>query len=215
MRMRRWQALRAVFPDVEQMEVVDLGGTVESWKRAPVRPRRVTVINLTSETPVHESGIDTVQADACELDVDGLERRVDLVYCNSVIEHVGGHARRRQLSETIHRLAPRHWVQAPYRYFPVEPHWLFPGLQFLPLALRARLVRRWPLGSRRPSDLAAAVEDVAGVELPSKTEMRLCFPGSTLLRETIGPLTKSLIAVRGCGRLKSLGRSEPSLRALA
>ena len=29
-------------------------------------------------------------------------------------------------------------VQTPYRYFPVEPHWLFPGLQFLPMGLRAR-----------------------------------------------------------------------------
>lgn len=176
------------------MHVVDLGGTTESWRRASVSPRRVTVVNLKPQTPDPESGLDTIQTDACELDVEALAGQFDLIYCNSVVEHVGGHARRRQLSDAIHRVAPRHWVQAPYRYFLVEPHWLFPGLQFLPLATRARIVRHWPLGPRQPPDMATAVSDVADVELPSKTEMRFYFPGSVLVRETLAPRTKSLLA---------------------
>ena len=31
---------------------------------------------------------------------------------------------------------PKSVVQIPYRYFPIEPHWLFPGLQFLPQRAR-------------------------------------------------------------------------------
>ena len=30
------------------------------------------------------------------------------------------------------RSPPLHWVQTPYRYFPIEPHWIAPGMQFLP-----------------------------------------------------------------------------------
>ncbi len=39
------------------------------------------------------------------------------------------------------------WVQTPYRYFPIEPHWIFPGFQFLPLSARTEISRRWPLGN--------------------------------------------------------------------
>ena len=41
----------------------------------------------------------------------------------------------------MRELAQLHWVQTPYRYFPVEPHFLFPGFQFLPLTVRAVLMR--------------------------------------------------------------------------
>lgn len=62
----------------------------------------------------------------------------DLVYSNSVIEHVGGHARSCDFAGMVKTLARRHWgVQTPYRYFSIEPHWLFPGLQFLPQSARA------------------------------------------------------------------------------
>src|SRR5260370_42383150 len=45
-RMRRWTWLAATFPDLDQMSVIDLGGSVESWRRAPVRPKQVHLGNL-------------------------------------------------------------------------------------------------------------------------------------------------------------------------
>lgn len=216
-RHRRWQALQRLFPDLPQLRVVDLGGTVDSWRRAPVAPAHVTVVNLEAQSPDPDRGIDVVAADACELDPATLPGAPDLVYSNSLLEHVGGHARRAQLAALVDRLAPRYWVQAPYRYFPVEPHWLFPGLQFLPQVARARLVQRWPLGYARPADFAAALAAVTEVELPSKTEMAAYFPDATLLLDTVGPLTKSLIAARGSDRLTDPAprRGVPLSRVLA
>lgn len=49
-----------------------------------------------------------------------------LVYSNSLIEHLGGHARRAAFAEQVRSLAPRHWVQTPYRYSLIKPHWLVP-----------------------------------------------------------------------------------------
>ena len=43
-RFRRWEWLHAAFPDIESMSVIDLGGTVEAWLRAPVRPASVHVV---------------------------------------------------------------------------------------------------------------------------------------------------------------------------
>jgi hypothetical protein len=102
-------------------------------------------VNLDARAGDGNLGIRCVVADACTYD----EPTVDLVVSNSLIEHVGGVGPRRQLAETIRGLAPQYWVQTPYRYFPLEPHWMFPGMQFLPLNVRARLARRrWTVGTR-------------------------------------------------------------------
>lgn len=57
-----------------------------------------------------------------------------------------------------------------------------------------------------PADHAAALRVVSSVELLSKTEMRACFPDATLLLDTVGPMTKSLICARGSDRV---GRGAP------
>lgn len=195
-RERRWQVLLTHFPDLADMTVIDLGGRADAWRNAPVRPRHVTLLNL------WEGGEDTpewgtfVFGDACNPPVEIHERPFDLVFSNSLLEHLGGHARRREFAEIVHKLADRHWVQTPYRYFPVEPHWLFPGFQFLPLNMRAKLSRVWPLQHTRATTATTALENALDVELVGKTEMRYLFPRSDLVAEKAGPFTKSLVAVK-------------------
>jgi hypothetical protein len=88
-------------------------------------------------------------------------------------------------------------VQTPYRFFPLEPHWLFPGLQFLPARARADVTLRWPLGAyRRVHERDQAVRWSLDTELLSRTEMQHYFPDSDIVSERIGPLVKSLISVR-------------------
>lgn len=195
-RARRWQLFVSLFPELRDMHVIDLGGRPDTWRWAGQPARRVTIVNLEPIPHVPEPWIDTVQGDACELPREVADASWDLVYSNSLLEHVGGHYRRMQLAENIEQLASRHWVQTPYRYFPVEPHWLFPMLQFLPLAVRARILTAWPFGPSGPNDYATSLRAVAQVELQTHAEMGMYFPASRMLRERVGPLTKSLIAVR-------------------
>lgn len=198
-RQGRWSMLAAAFPDLASYAVLDLGGTVTNWLRAPVAPASVTIVNLVeepSELPA-PGWISVCIGDACEPAALPSRESYDLVYSNSLLEHVGGHARRQQLADVVHRSAPRHWVQTPYRYFPVEPHWLFPGMQFLPLPLRARIAARWPLAHTRAESVESAVASVQWTDLIGQTEMRHYFPDSTLLRDRFWLIPKSLIAVRG------------------
>lgn len=201
MRDGRWALVNRLFPDLPALSVVDLGGTVEAWRRAPVRPARVTVLNLFEPGHSEDDSVLSVTGDACRareaLAAAGASVTYDLVFSNSLLEHVGGHAQRVALAEEVHALAPRHWVQTPYRYFPVEPHWLFPGLQFLPLAARSRVAASWPFAHSRPESSAQAMSEVQWTELVGIAEMRAYFPGSRIHREKLAGLTKSLVAVAG------------------
>jgi hypothetical protein len=196
LRTARWQRLAGCFPGLAAMRVVDLGGTAEMWQRAPVHPAHVHVVNLAPPPAELPGWITAGTADVTDPAVAAGLGSYDLVFSNATIEHVGGHGARRRFAAAVRSLAPLHWVQTPYRYFPVEPHFVAPGFQFLPLAARARLVRRWPLTHSRPASHQEALDAVIGVELLGRAEMRHLFPGSILLSERVLGVTKSLIAVR-------------------
>lgn len=199
-RGRRWALAMESFPDLADMSVLDLGGTVQAWERAPVRPAHVTVLNLTEPGESASDAIVPLMGDACDaaavLAAAGGRTTFDLVFSNSVLEHLGGHANRSRFADSARTLAPRHWIQTPYRYFPVEPHWLFPGMQLLPLALRARIAATWPLSHSPSPDLARATSAALWTELISVTELRHYFPDSEIAHERVLGLTKSIIAIR-------------------
>jgi hypothetical protein len=206
-RRRRFAELIGRFPDLGSMRVLDLGGEAHTWTGSPVRPAHVVMLNLQwradeqkrelAGTPEAE-WIEPVGGDACDPPPEIAGERFDLVYSNSVIEHLGGHLRRRYFAHFVRELGDHYWVQTPYRYFPLEPHWLFPGFQFLPLRARGAIHRRWPIGSSagRSDSAERALGIVLDVELLSAAAMSFYFPDGELLRERLGGITKSLIAVR-------------------
>jgi hypothetical protein len=194
-RARRWHLLAERFPDLAEMSVLDLGGTERSWDLCPVAPRELTLVNMPDP-----HGRDTdriVLGDACDPGLL-LDRHFDLVYSNSVIEHVGGHYRRQEFAANVRRLGDHYWVQTPYRYFPLEPHFFMPAAQWLPEAARIELANRWPLGNvtARRGQREIMTKIVLEIDLLSKTAMRYAFPDAELVSERVGGLVKSLIAVR-------------------
>jgi hypothetical protein len=195
-RRLRWKTFRAHFPDIESMSVVDLGGTVNYWMRAPVQPRSVHVLNLQEPPSSIPDWITVDVADATDPALLSQAGAYDLVYSNSVIEHVGGHQRRTAFAANAAALADRHWIQTPYRYFPVEPHWVCPCMQYLPLRARARLGLHWPLVHTRPADMERAIAQQLSVELLDITAMRHYFPNSQIVYDRLAGLVKSVIAVK-------------------
>ncbi|HTX54357.1 MAG TPA: class I SAM-dependent methyltransferase [Candidatus Baltobacteraceae bacterium] len=194
-RARRWVRFSEVFPEISEMRVLDLGGTPMSWRMAPVRPAALTIVNLMpleSEDPT----LTLVRANACQLPEGMRREKFDLVYSNSLLEHVGGHIQRQRLVENVHHYADRHWVQTPYRYFPVEPHWLFPGFQWLPYGARIMVSQKWNRGHIRTYTRAEAEAQVNEIDLIGIAQMRMYFPTSTIWYERFAGLVKSLVAIR-------------------
>lgn len=195
LRRRRWALIRERVPDLAELSVVDLGGTGLWWSTAPVRPRHVTTINLFNADQV-DPAVTMIEGDALRADELLSGQAFDLVFSNSLIEHLGGHGPRRRFAEVVASLAPRHVVQTPYRYFPIEPHWMFPGFQFLPLKSRSYLAPRWPLGHTRGWDARDATTEVMAIDLLSIFAMREYFPDSDIILERVGGVPKSMIAIR-------------------
>src|SRR5262245_2694032 len=195
MRLRRWARLTEEFPDIQNMRVLDLGGTSVFWARSPVRPKSVTVINL-NEPGEGLPWVRPIEGDACDARELVGDEEFDIVLSNSLIEHLGGHLKRVTFAEVVRSIAPHYAVQTPYRYFPIEPHWLFPAMQFLPLNVRSWLAPRWRLGHTYGWGGQEAHNEVMFTELLSLTEMRSYFPDSHIAWERLAGWPKSMTAFR-------------------
>jgi SAM-dependent methyltransferase len=120
-----------------------------------------------------------------------------IAHSNSVIEHVVDPGDRRRFANELRRVGERYFVQTPSRSFPVEPHALLPLVHLLPRRLGRRL---WPLG--------VSDDPFEGTRLLGARELRELFPDAVIVRERVGPLTKSLVAAgpRGAVATRRRGR---------
>lgn len=196
-RMRRWQQFISLFPDLDEMHVLDLGGDPAFWRSVPVKPNNVTLVNLIGFV-ADEPWMRVVVGDACAPPAHVFNSRWDLVFSNSLIEHLGGPSNRARFAAIVDGASERYWVQTPYRYFPIEPHWLFPGLQFLPLPLRATVIAKWPLSPTKQESVTRsdALEFATMVDLLGVAELRYLFPDGRLWCERFAGLIKSITAYR-------------------
>ncbi|MDQ4049016.1 MAG: class I SAM-dependent methyltransferase, partial [Actinomycetota bacterium] len=122
-----------------------------------------------------------IRGDALAIPV--ADREFDVAFCNSLIEHIAP-GDRPKLAAEIRRVAERYFVQTPNRFFPIEPHVLLPLFQFLPLRWQRRLWRFGVAGGEYEQTL-----------LLDRKELSRLFPDARIVRERVGPLTKSLMAV--------------------
>ena len=198
MRKRRWDRLLVTFPHLSDMRVPDVGSTVDSWSLCPVRPAHVTLLNIFPTPDEPAGGFQCIEGDACRPPRSVTDGDWDLVYSNSFLEHVGGHARRLEFSDSVRSLAPDYWIQTPNRYFPIAPQWIVPRIQFLPVAARTTVAKNWPLYKWRSDDRDRALHEMLEIELLSRTEIHRLALDARMARERWPGFTKSYIVLRSC-----------------
>jgi hypothetical protein len=199
MRKRRFQFFTELLASVPRpLTICDVGGTSSFWESMELPPEddiTITVVNLFPQTST-DPRVRASVGDARALTFP--DRSFDVVYSNSVIEHVGTFDDQRRMAGEVRRIGTRHFVQTPNFFFPVEPHFLFPGFQWLPANLRAWLLTKRNMGwiEREPS-FDAASEVVRSIRLMRLSEIRQLFPTSSIYRERVAGLTKSFVAYEG------------------
>ncbi len=197
LRRRRFQLFVDMLNIFEApVHILDVGGTLSFWEQMQFVGEsavRVTLLNTYPQYP-HYSNFASIVGDARQMD-EIADHSFHLVFSNSVIEHVGELEDQQRFANEIRRVAIGYFVQTPNRYFPIEPHFLIPGFQFMPMALRIWLIRHFDLGwHHKTPDRKMAAELVQGIRLLTKHQMQLFFPEATIHRERFWGLTKSWIA---------------------
>lgn len=192
--MRRFAAELQI---TSQTRILDIGGTPEYWRLLPERPR-VTLLN----TPRARADVgDTAWVAGDGRSLPFRDAAFDVVFSNSVIEHVGDADSQQRFAREVARVGRRYWVQTPNRWFPVEQHLLTPFVHWLPPAWQRRIVPRcnlWSLLVRvTPDRRRFYIEHyLSDVRLLTFDEVRALFPDSHIIRERLCGLTKSFIAVK-------------------
>ena len=180
------------------INILDVGGVEQFWQVMGYNNMenvQITLLNI-DRALVSGANFKSVQGDA--LDMKFPDESFDVVFSNSVIEHVGDMENQHQVVKEINRVAKRYFVQTPNKNFFIEPHFFFPFFQFLPIKLRIWLVMNFNLGwfNREVSPVKAR-ELVESITLLTKKEFLALFPESKLYEEKIFGMTKSFIAYSG------------------
>lgn len=181
-------------------KIIDIGGTISFWENAEVIGREIDVINIRVKEPK------VINLNGCEIrEIEGDARALpfadgayDVVFSNSVIEHVGDWHDQQAFAREALRLGKTLWIQTPAKEFFVEPHFLTCFIHWLPKHLQKKLVRYFSLWGIMKRPTRKQVDEIVDeIRLLTHNEMKVLFPGCKIYKERfLGIFVKSYTAYR-------------------
>lgn len=179
----------------DKKRILDVGGELDFWKSMGFRyfnDVSITLLNLHKvDVPDVYDNVFSEVGDATDLSRYD-DKQFDLVFSNSVIEHVGNFEKQRKMAAEMKRIGKHCYLQTPNRYFILEPHFLVPLFQFFPVGLRTFLIVNFSLGHfKKTKNFADALERAESIRLMTRKELQALFPETKIRREKIGIITKS------------------------
>lgn len=186
------------------IQILDIGGRRYYWELLSAeylaaRDVHITIVNLPSEANLDENSerITITTGNGCDLN-EYADSSFDIVHSNSTIEHLGSWENMQRFAHEVRRLAPSYFIQTPYYWFPIEPHYVAPFVHWIPESWRAQLLTRMTLGNYpRANSFEDAMVMVKDAHLLNIAQMKRLFPDARMHYEYLGPLPpKSLIAVK-------------------
>jgi hypothetical protein len=194
LRRRRIQLLLDGLKPQSSTRILDVGGYAANWDGVPI-DSPVTCLNLQAPTTRLPERFTCCVGDGRYLPF--ANDSFDLVFSNSVIEHLTTYENQGRFAAEIRRVGKQLFVQTPNRWFFIEPHFLTIFVHFLPRPIAKRVIRFASLRAwLRNGDTINLRQLADEVRLLSFREMLALFPDCEIHRETWCGLTKSFIAIR-------------------
>lgn len=199
LRHNRFALFKSLLPQVDKpIKILDVGGKETIWSRegfcepSVINQFEITMLNI-DQQKTSSPNIRSVAGDARNMS-EFADGEFDIVFSNSVIEHVGNYTDKMLMAREIQRVGKKYFVQTPNFYFPIEPHFVYPFFQFLPLQLKVWILMH--IGRRHKKvDSAEKARNIAnGIQLLSKRQFKKLFPQAIIFEEKFLGLTKSFIA---------------------
>jgi len=196
-RFKLFKELAGLLP--KPLSILDIGGTVEFWEKSGWVGKEdvlITTINIRPDNKKY-TNIDPRVGDARDLS-EYADASFDIVFSNSVIEHLSTFKEQEAMAREVARIGRSYWVQTPNYWFPLEPHFLVPGWQWMPERIRILILCSVACSwYGKYSDPEKAKCKAYAVRLLKHNELRNLFPGAKIVPERFLGLAKSWIVLGG------------------
>lgn len=180
----------------QPIRILDIGGLSSYWENMDdvwVTTLNITLLNLTIPEKRNEKHFNYLAGDATNLlAID--DDSYDIVFSNSVIEHLHNYENQQKMAKEILRVGKHHYIQTPNKYFFLEPHYVLPFFQFLPKKNQLFILTKTPFSRMKRWEFYEAKNYVDEISLLSIAEMKSLFAHSSLYYERFFGLKKSIIA---------------------
>ena len=202
LRRKRFDILLTMIQDFAgSVHILDIGGRLQYWEmmRALVKFEdriHITLLNVDAKSINHPNhpNFSCVLGDGRAMP-QYEKKQFDIVFSNSTIEHVGTRADQEKMAKEVRRVGLAYFIQTPNRYFPIEPHFVFPMFQFLPMILRVWLVQHFACGwYGRIDHKRDALREVSSIKLLSRRDLQNFFPEAKIFEERYCGMVKSFVA---------------------
>ncbi len=178
--------------------ILDVGGTPYNWNLMAYEDP-VTLLNIRIPENVHKYPQNFTFVEGDGTDLPYRDEEFDIVFSNSVIEHVGSMADQKRFANEVRRVGKKIWIQTPAKSFFFEPHYLTPFVHWFPKAWQKRTLRYSVRGLSEKWSQEEVNRMVDDTRLLTHQEIKLLFPDCHVRREYFLFLTKSYIVTRALG----------------
>lgn len=196
-RRKRFRYFKDFIKDLQlPISILDVGGTADFWRQMGLLDKtgfEITVLNINEPEVPALFNIKFIKGDAADLSEFG-DKSFDVVFSNSVIEHIPLTENRFKMADEIRRVSKRYFVQTPNYYFPFDPHFLFPCFQFFPVRFQVFLLTRFNMGwFKKCGSNETAISLLENNSLLKQSEITSYFPDAIVFKEKFLLLSKSFI----------------------
>ncbi|HWY14144.1 MAG TPA: class I SAM-dependent methyltransferase [Rhizomicrobium sp.] len=192
-----------IFHEKGRVKILDMGGMISYWD--PLKEEiekfncHITFLNMSIEdccgdrAPNEKFSIEVGDGRRCNFPTNSF----DFMHSNSTLEHAGNWRDMQAMAKEMRRLSQIYYVQVPYFWFPIEPHFRLPFFHWLPEQVRAKIIMRRGFGfMSKAESVTEAVEAVQSAQLLDVAQMRALFPDAHIERERMVGISKSIIAMK-------------------
>ena len=183
------------FSKDQPIRILDVGGAAYFWDNSslPALPNvEIVLLNLQEEI-ISNPKFKSVVGDATNMP-EFTDNSFDLVFSNSVIEHLYTWENQQKMAKEIMRVGKKHFIQTPNRKFPIEAHYAIPFAQYYPQKLLYFLLTKTKVSRLQIWDPIHAQQYLDEIRLLDQSEMQKLFPGSKMYQEKFMGMIKSICA---------------------